>query len=182
MESWLFARVRQRSDVLLAVGLVVGIAVTWAVQGSHAPAGPETFVLNVVGAFVLIWRRRAPVLIPLAAYVAVAASFFLSQYSVPVFSQVILYLAGYTTISAAASVRSLVIRVGACVVAMTVIVAVVVSNILLAFVESVAIVGFLTWVTLLARNASAEKSRLVGDVEGVSRQLCKDLRPQDHLA
>jgi len=170
MRTWLIGQVRQRSDVLLALGLLIGITITWVVQGSHAPSGTETFVLNVVAAFVLIWRRRAPVLIPLIAYVAVAASFFLSEYSVPVFSQVIIYLAGYTTIAAAPSVRSLVIRVAACVGAMTVIVALVVDDILLAFVESVAIVGVLTWVTLLARNASAEKRRLVTDVERASAE------------
>lgn len=165
MGRWLIAHLRQKTDVLLAAGLVVGITITWVVQGPHAPAGVDTFVLNVVAAFALAWRRRAPVLVPLLAYVAVAASFVVSEYSVPVFSQVIIYLAGYTTIAAATTVRGTAIRVGACVVAMTVIVTLVVDNILLAFVESVAIVGVLTWVTLLARKASAEKRRLTTDVE-----------------
>lgn len=168
MRSWFIAQMRQRTDVLLASGLAIGTTITWAAQSSHAPAGVAVLVLNVGAAIALAWRRRAPVLIPVLAYVAVAASFFMSQYAVSLFSQLILYLAGYTTIAAAPSIRGIVIRVGACVGALTVVVALVLDDILLAFVESIAIVGVLTAITLLAKKASAENRRLATDVERAS--------------
>ena len=165
MRSWLIAQMRQRQDVLLASGLAIGTTITWVAQSSHSPAGVGTLVLNVGAAIALAWRRRAPVLVPLLAYTAVAVSFFVSQYAVSLFSQLIIYLAGYTTILAASSLTVMVIRVGACVAALALIIALVIDDILLAVVESMVIVGVLTAVALLARKASAENRRLASDVE-----------------
>jgi signal transduction histidine kinase len=180
MRSWLVAQVRQRPDVLLAWGLAIGTTITWwAVPASHMPTGVGALALNVVAALALVGRRRAPVLVPLLAYIAVAASFFLLQ-PVPVFSQAIIYVAGYTTIAAARSIASTVIRVGACVAALTLIIALAIGEILLAVVESVAIVGVLTAVMLLVRNASAERRRLATDVERASAEA--ERREQEAVA
>jgi len=180
MRSWLIAQVRRRPDVLLASGLAIGTTIAWAAQSSHSPAGVATLLLNVGAAIALTWRRRAPVLVPLLAYIAVAASFFLSQYAVSLFSQLILYLAGYTTIAAAPSVTSMVFRVGACVGALTLIIAMVLDDILLAFVESVAIVGVVTAITLLAKKASADNRRLATDVERAAAE--SERREQEAVA
>ena len=171
---------RQRTDVLLALGLAVGTTIAWVAQASHSPAGVGTLVLNVGAAIALVWRRRAPVLVPLLAYIAVAASFFLAQYAVSLFSQLIIYLAGYTTIAAASTVTSMVIRVGACVGALTLIIVLVLDDILLAFVESIAIVGVLTAIAVLAKKASAENRRLATDVERASAEA--ERREQEAVA
>lgn len=171
---------RQRTDVLLALGLAIGTTIAWVAQSSHSPAGVGTLVLNVGAAIALVWRRRAPVLVPLLAYIAVAASFFLAQYAVSLFSQLIIYLAGYTTIAAASTVTSMVIRVGACVGALTLVIALVLDDILLAFVESIAIVGVLTAIAVLAKKASAENRRLATDVERASAEA--ERREQEAVA
>ena len=180
MRSWLIAQMRQRTDVLLALGLAIGTTIAWVAQSSHSPAGVGTLVLNVGAAIALVWRRRAPVLVPLLAYIAVAASFFLAQYAVSLFSQLIIYLAGYTTIAAASTVTSMVIRVGACVGALTLVIALVLDDILLAFVESIAIVGVLTAIAVLAKKASAENRRLATDVERASAEA--ERREQEAVA
>lgn len=180
MRSWLIAQMRQRTDVLLASGLAIGTTIAWVAQASHSPAGVGTLVLNVGAAIALVWRRRAPVLVPLLAYIAVAASFFLAQYAVSLFSQLIIYLAGYTTIAAASTVTSMVIRVGACVGALTLVIALVLDDILLAFVESIAIVGVLTAIAVLAKKASAENRRLATDVERASAEA--ERREQEAVA
>jgi signal transduction histidine kinase len=180
MGRWSIAAVRQRQDLLFASLLVIGTTITWAVvPTTHSSVGVGALALNVVGAAALIWRRRAPVLVPLLAYTAVAASFFV-QAGIPVFSQLIIYIAGYTTISAARSIVSIVIRVGACVAAVTLVIALTINDVLLAFVEAVAIVGALTAVTLLARNASAEKRRLATDAERASAEA--ERREQEAVA
>jgi signal transduction histidine kinase len=180
MRSWLIAQMQRRTDVLLASGLAIGTTIAWAAQSSHSPAGVGTLVLNVGAAIALVWRCRAPVVVPLLAYVAVAASFFLAQYAVSLFSQLIIYLAGYTTIAAASTVTSMVIRVGACVGALTLIIALVLDDILLALVESIAIVGVLTAIAVLAKKASAENRRLATDVERASAEA--ERREQEAVA
>ena len=180
MRSWLIAQVRRRPDVLLGWGLAIGTTITWAAQSSHSPAGVGTLALNIGASIALIWRRRAPVLVPLLAYIAVAASFVLAQYAVSVFSQLIVFLAGYTTIAAAPTVTSMVIRVGACIGALTLILALVVDDILLSIVESIAIVGVLTAITVLAKKASAENRRLATDVERAAGEA--ERREQEAVA
>ena len=63
---------------------------------------------------------------------------------------------------------------------MTLIIALVLDDILLAFVESIAIVGVLTAITLLAKKASAENRRLATDVERASAEA--ERREQEAVA
>ena len=165
MKSWAIAQIRQRGDLLLAAILVVGSAATWALEPTlHTPTGAGALVLNIAGSVALIWRRRAPVLIPLLVYLIITGCFVVQPFAIPAFSQFITFLAFYTTIAAATSVAQMSRRVAACVGGETLIGFIALGNIAIALVQAAAVVGLLTAVALLARNASAEKQRLTTDV------------------
>lgn len=173
-------RLRGQADRWVAAVLVIGMTITWAVQARHSPAGPEVLLLNVAAAVALAWRRRAPNLVPVFAWAAVAGSYALSPAAIPVFSQVVLYLALYTAIAAARSMPGLVVRVVACIAALSLVIATALNDVPLAVIESIAIAGVLTVVALLARNASLDRRRLLGDVEHAAERARQ--REQDAVA
>lgn len=165
MRRWSIAGMRRRQDELFASFLVVGTTITWAVSpATHSPVGVGGLLLTLAGAALLAWRRRAPVLVPLLSYTAVAACFLLTQTGVAVFSQLIIFIAGYTTISAASSVAAVVVRVAACVAGVALVIRVAIGDTVPALVEAIGIVAALTAVTLLAKRASTEKHQLATDV------------------
>lgn len=181
MKRWAIAQIRQRGDLLLALILVIGSTATFALEPTlHTPSGAGALVLSIVGAVALVWRRRAPVLIPLLVYLLVTASFLLQQFAIPAFSQFITFLAFYTTIAAAETTAQMYRRVGACVAGETLIGVIALGNIAIAFVQAAAVVGLLTAVALLARNSSAEKQRLTTDVERASAAAAQ--REQEAVA